>query len=199
MLEPSSIISIPSNLHGIMTLLRTFPKDEYTVGWICALEQEMAAAEAMLEEFHGDLQEQDRSDHNTYTLGQIKDHKIAIACLPAGIYGTNAAATAATHMSRTFQSIRIGLMVGIGGGIPSDAHDIRLGDIVVSQPNGTNGGVIQHDMGKVVGEGEFRRTGNLNSPPMAMLTALSHLEAKHRRRGSLIPEILVSMIKETQR
>lgn len=33
-------------------------------------------------------------------------------------------------------------MVGIGGGIPSSHADIRLGDIVVSQPTDTFGGVI---------------------------------------------------------
>jgi nucleoside phosphorylase len=33
-------------------------------------------------------------------------------------------------------------MVGIGGGIPSTKNDIRLGDIVVSLPEGQHGGVI---------------------------------------------------------
>jgi ankyrin repeat domain-containing protein 50 len=33
-------------------------------------------------------------------------------------------------------------MVGIGGGVPIEAHDIRLGDVAVSQPARTFGGVI---------------------------------------------------------
>jgi hypothetical protein len=44
---------------------------------------------------------------------------------------------------------------GIGGGIPSDEEDdIRLGDVVVSKPTATFGGVmVQYDMGKVTERG----------------------------------------------
>jgi hypothetical protein len=40
---------------------------------------------------------------------------------------------------------------GIGGGIPGDEEDdIRLGDVVVSKPTATFGGVVvQYDVGKV--------------------------------------------------
>jgi hypothetical protein len=57
-----------------------------------------------------------------------------MACLPAGMYGTNSAATVANNMLRTFTGIPFGLMVGIGGGIPNlnQGWDIRLGDVVVS-------------------------------------------------------------------
>lgn len=174
----------------------TFPKDEYNVGWICALDCEMAAAKAMLDEVHGDPEELDPTDQNHYTLGQIADHKVVIAGLPAGIYGTNAAATVAKDMSRTFKSIRIGLMVGIGGGAPSDTHDIRLGDIVVSQPSATSGGVIQHDLGKTVTGSKFQRTGMLNSPPKALLTALKRMKTEHELRDSEIPKNLDNMLKE---
>ena len=36
-------------------------------------------------------------------------------------------------MLSSFESIRFGLMVGIGGGIPSEKHDIRLGNVAVSK------------------------------------------------------------------
>jgi hypothetical protein len=51
-------------------------------------------------------------------------------------------------MRTTFPSIRFGLMVGIGGGVPSTNEDIRLGDIVISKPTGVLGGVVQYDYGK---------------------------------------------------
>ncbi|GAM42304.1 hypothetical protein TCE0_044r16159 [Talaromyces pinophilus] len=70
-------------------------------------------------------------------------------------------------------SLRIGLMVGIGGGAPSVQNDIRLGDIVVSGPEGSSGGVIQHDMGKIGKNGKIQRTGSLNSPPKSLLNALA--------------------------
>ncbi|KAA8641512.1 uncharacterized protein ATNIH1004_011648 [Aspergillus tanneri] len=123
--------------------------EEYQIGWICALPIEAAAAQEMLDESFGTLEEQDSTDTNIYILGRIGKHLVVIACL-GGQYGTTSATTVANNMMRTFsKSLRIGLMVGIGGGIPSAAHDIRLGDIVVSYPTGTCGGVVQHDMGKV--------------------------------------------------
>lgn len=60
--------------------------------------------------------------------------------------------------------IKLGLMVGIGGGVPSQISDVRLGDVVVSLPDGIHGGVIQYDLGKMESEG-FRRKGHLDQPP----------------------------------
>jgi hypothetical protein len=37
-------------------------------------------------------------------------------------------------MLSTFKRLRFGLMVRIGGGVPSQDNDIRLGDVVVSMP-----------------------------------------------------------------
>lgn len=56
--------------------------NDYTVGWICALPLEMAAAKAMLDEVHPDLSSS-LGDHNTYTLGTVGSHNIVIACLPS--------------------------------------------------------------------------------------------------------------------
>jgi hypothetical protein len=53
-----------------------------------------------------------------------------IVVLPDREYGTAVAATVARDMLHSFPNIRIGLMVGIGGGAPSLKHDIRLGDIL---------------------------------------------------------------------
>jgi hypothetical protein len=59
-------------------------------------------------------------------------------------------------MRSTFPAIRFGLMVGIGGGVPSKKIDIRLGDVVVSKPTaGTFGGVLQYDFGKTISRGRF--------------------------------------------
>jgi hypothetical protein len=51
---------------------------DYTVGWICALPTEMAAAQAMLDERHNPLQ-QDPDDHNTYILGSIGVHNVVLS------------------------------------------------------------------------------------------------------------------------
>ncbi|KAK1621903.1 hypothetical protein BDP81DRAFT_387273, partial [Colletotrichum phormii] len=171
--------------------------EDYTVGWVCALPLEMAAAKGMLDQLHPNLPWQDPADHNSYVLGQVQGHNVVIACLPAGIYGTTPAATVAKDLLRTFKSIRFGLMVGIGGGVPSRKHDIRLGDIVVSQPAETSGGVIQYDRGKTVQEGEFQRTGSLNAPPQVLLAALGRLQADHLIEDSRIPHFISELISKS--
>jgi nucleoside phosphorylase len=61
--------------------------------------------------------------------------------------------------------------------------DIRLGDVVVSQPHQGYGGVIQYDFGKTTPSG-FERTGFLNSPPPILLSAVTKMRANHLRRRS---------------
>src|ERR1700722_13567127 len=150
--------------------------EDYTVAWICALPLEAAAAKAMLDKTHLQLS-QYKDDDNAYMLGEISGHNIVIACLPSGTYGTIPAATVAANMRTTFPSIRFGLMVGIGGGVPSMNNDIRLGDVVVSKPSGVLGGVVQYDHGKTVASGAFQQTGMMNRPPQVLLNAIARLHA----------------------
>ena len=91
-------------------------REDYTIGWICALPVELAAAQEMLDEEH-DTPQCDAHDTNIYTCGRIDQHNIVIACLPEGQTGTHSAAAVANQMKSTFKSIRFGLMVGIGGGV----------------------------------------------------------------------------------
>jgi nucleoside phosphorylase len=158
------------------------PKN-YTVGWLCAIVTEFVAAQALFDEEHDELEASADSDNNSYALGRIGKHNVVIAVLPKSEYGTTSAATVARDMMRTFCNIRIGLMVGIGGGAPNARHDIRLGDIVVSSRDGDKGGVMQYDYGKAIQANEFKLTGTLNQPPQILLTAVSSLEAKYKKRG----------------
>ena len=157
---------------------------DYTVGWVCALPIELAAAAELLDEEHRDPP-QDPNDTNLYTLGRIGEHNTVIACLPAGQIGPGAAAAVAIQMKSKFTAIRFSLMVGIGGGVPSSSSDVRLGDVVISQPFMEHGGVVQYDSGKTNPSG-FTRTGSLNAPPIILLNALSKLTAnKYRGRSNL--------------
>ncbi|PNP58992.1 hypothetical protein THARTR1_01240 [Trichoderma harzianum] len=162
---------------------------DYAIGWICALPKEQTAAIAMLDRKHPDLPSL-ANDDNAYTFGSIASHNIVIACLPKGRYGTNSAATIATKMLSSFPSIKFGLLVGIGGGIPSK---VRLGDVVVSTPIDQYPGVVQWDLGKAEDGGIFRRIGALNSPPNALLKVLSKLESEHEMQDSKIPIFLDEM------
>ena len=161
---------------------RLRPKD-YTVGWICALPIELAAAQEMLDEKH-EGPPYDSFDANLYTLGCIGCHNVVLSCLSAGQIGPQSAANVATRMKAKFTSIRFGLMVGIGGGVPSSERDMRLGDVVVSQPHLEHGGVVQYDSGKTGPDGWKTRTGWLNAPPAVLLQAVSELRARYYRDRS---------------
>jgi nucleoside phosphorylase len=170
---------------------------DYSVAWICALPLEMAAAKVMLEEIHRPLP-QPPTDQNAYTLGRLSGHNVAIACLPSGVCGMTSAATVLAHMLSTFPSLRFGLMVGIGGGVPSKDIDIRLGDVVVSMPTATSGGVIQYDYGKTVRDGCFQRTGLLNKPPQILLTALAQMRSNYMVGERPIGGTMSAIMRENQ-
>ncbi|KAH1419519.1 hypothetical protein KXX32_008710, partial [Aspergillus fumigatus] len=163
--------------------------DDYTIGWICALPVETAAAKLMLDKIHPPLPRLPM-DQNTYIFGSIGEHNIVIATLPTGVYGNTSAATVGMQLLSSFHAIRFVFMVGIGGGVPSSHADIRLGDVVVSQPTDTSGGVIQYDLGKALSGGRFKRTGMLNRPHKVLLTALATLQAHHLTEGSQIVEFV---------
>ncbi|RFN46936.1 ankyrin repeat protein [Fusarium flagelliforme] len=151
------------------------PPEKYTVGWICALRCELKAARTMLDEEHVALRVQSEQDGNNYLLGRIGPHNVAITSLPQA--GNNRGATAAKSMQTTFPNMKFCLMVGVGGGVPSKDpswNDVRLGDIVVSEPTENSGGVIQYDMGKRE-IGGFVRRGTLNKPPGLLLAAMKTL------------------------
>lgn len=159
---------------GMRKEILNLPPENYTVGWICAIPSELIAARAMLDAEHAQLKTQPKHDENNYILGSIGGHHVTIACLPE--YGANRAAVAAKSMQSTFPSLRFGLLVGIGGGVPSAENDIRLGDLVVSKPTERGGGVIQYDLGRMEVDG-FRRLGTLNKPPTLLRTAITNLRS----------------------
>jgi nucleoside phosphorylase len=170
---------------------RQLCREDYTVGWVCALPVELAAALEMLDEEHVALN-QDPLDENIYSLGSVAGHNVVIVCLPAGRIGNNPAAAVATQIKATFNSIRFGLIVGIGGGVPSAEADIRLGDVVVSKPDKTFSGVVQYDSGKATLSG-FERTGSLNSPPQILLAALANVQANEFRGRSKVAEYIAKL------
>src|SRR5580700_5853317 len=164
--------------------------DDYTVACICPIGVELAPVEAMLDEMHQSLSIS--RDKNSYSLGRMGVHNVVIAVMPE--IGNNSAAGVATQLLNDFTSIRFGLLVGTGGGIPGDDEDdIRLGDVVVSKPTATFGGVVQFDKGKIHSNGQFERTGALKKPPAVLMANVQRLEAQHRRISNQISKFLSEM------
>jgi nucleoside phosphorylase len=166
---------------------------DYTVGWICALEMELSAAIKVLDYEHPRLPSVGR-DLNIYRFGSINRHNVVIACLPDGETGNNPAAMVATRMTLNFPSLRFGLMVGIGGGVPSlPDNDVRLGDVVVSSAVGKHGGIVQYDRGKSHQKEDFERTGSLDRPPEVVRQAITQLRAAYRMGHSKLAKYLMEI------
>ncbi len=195
---------------------KTVPSSEYpkySVGLICAFPTESSMARAMLDAEHGRPQKCGGGDHNAYSLGEIGGNNVVIAHLPEASLGFPSEAAAAKHMLRTFKHIRFGLLLGVGSGAPGASDDIRLGDVVVSEPSGGIGGVIRFERSsaaaastsimssKPAGGGsgdsgaEFVLVGGLVPPPVVLLTALSALKAEHELADSKMCEYLARAAK----
>jgi hypothetical protein len=74
-------------------------------------------------------------------------------------------------------------MVGIGGGAPSEGHDIRLGDIVVGTSKNGKNELLQYDFGKTIQNRDFRRIESRSNTPLVLQNAVSGLEADYSLNG----------------
>ena len=81
-------------------------RDAYSVGIICALAKEKAAAKAMLDEVHSRLPPAS-GDENDYTFGKIGEHGVVIACLPGDMGTTSASAVAVTIVTAAARAAAI--------------------------------------------------------------------------------------------
>ncbi|KAK8117685.1 PFS domain-containing protein [Apiospora kogelbergensis] len=170
--------------------------EDYSVAIVCAIGFEMSAVRYMLDKEHPRLPTRD-GDSNLYILGELSGHNIALACLP-GNQGKGAAAVVATNMARTFPCIKWRFLVGIGGGVPSIKHDIRLGDVVVSMPEGPYGGVVQYDLGKDKDDA-LRLKGFLSAPPSLLRSAVETMRSDHLVHENKVEEYLSTMLRRGAR
>ncbi|GKT43278.1 uncharacterized protein ColSpa_03459 [Colletotrichum spaethianum] len=170
--------------------------DEYTIAVVCAMSFEMSAVRYMLDREHPRLRAKD-GDSNIYVLGELSGHNVVLAWLP-GQQGKGAAATVATNLARTFPCIKFRFLVGIAGGVPSDKHDIRLGDVVVSMPEGQFGGVVQYDLGKDTDAG-FLLKGSLWPPPSILRSAAEMMRSDHLASDNKIGDFVATMLQKGPR
>ncbi|KAI1748716.1 nucleoside phosphorylase domain-containing protein [Xylaria castorea] len=166
--------------------------EAYTVAVVCAIEFEMSAVRYMLDEEHQRLPNKP-GDPNRYILGQLSGHDTIVAWLP-WLQGKSAAAMVAANLDRTYPSIKWRFLTGIGGGVP-ESHDIRLGDVVVSMPEGRYGGLVQYDLGKDVDSG-FQLKGFLSAPPTELRSAVCEMKSDHRVSDNKIDRFITAMLQK---
>ncbi|KAL4862579.1 hypothetical protein BDV12DRAFT_178605 [Aspergillus spectabilis] len=188
----SSTIIPKSSQNSLSTLPpQISPRDVYKYAVICPMAVEMTPVLAILDESYAEVPSP--RGRNAYTLGRIGHHKVVVTVMPDT--GTNSAAMVATQLRNDFPFLRFGLLVGVGGGIPNPpTYDIRLGDVVVSKPTNTFGGVVQFDRGKISTDRDFERTGSLNKPPAIVMATLETLIAQHKLNGDTLSNHLSGML-----
>ncbi|KAI9737238.1 MAG: hypothetical protein M1818_005770 [Claussenomyces sp. TS43310] len=173
------------------------PLQQIRIGIISPLSIELAAVQDTLDEEYEDVARAFPNDPNLYTLGRIGKHHVVVASLPSGINGMLAPNDVAGNLTRTFPYVKALLLVGIGGGVPNTEHDIRMGDVVVSQPLGTHAGVVYYNHGKSREGGRFEPTGFQRPPPLNLLSALTNLKAQHFRDKTNLPSYVAKFQKKT--
>ncbi|EFY98005.1 ankyrin repeat protein [Metarhizium robertsii] len=172
-------------------------RDDYSVGWVCALPIEVAAAKATLDRIHGNLPPgPDSDDNNNYILGSLQGHNVVLAYPNFGVYGKTSVASVATQLHANFKSIRFNLMVGIAGGVPDTKGDIRLGDIVVSKSTAGWPGVVQYDLNAERAEDQFIRGRALDQPTRLLLTATGKAETAAIFDESQIPQYISEIVRK---
>ncbi|KAJ4861377.1 hypothetical protein T069G_02331 [Trichoderma breve] len=88
--------------------------------------------------------------------------------------------------------------VGIGGGVPSTAKDIRLGDVFVGDPATDAGGVVEYDSDEISRGGKFVYRRFPNSLPRDLRNAMGTLKAD-RQLGHKLSEHLQGMLKNCKK
>lgn len=150
-----------------------------TIGILTALPRECAAVRRMLQ---GEVRwkAEGEGGGRDYYIGEVPSdggaaHVVAVALLQD--MGNNSAALRAQALLHHFPKVRHLVMCGIAGGVPQPGepeHDVRLGDIVVSN----RGGVVQYDLVKEHPDGKEDHRHPPRPPSPELLDAARHLQTE---------------------
>lgn len=172
-------------------------RDDYLVGWVCALPIEVEAAKAALDCIHDNLpSNQNLDDTNNYILGSLQGHNVVLAYPDFGVYGETSVAGVAAQLHAGFKSVEFNLMVGIAGGVPDTKEDTRLGDIVVSKSTAGQPGVVQYDVNDERAEDQFIRGRALDQPTPLLLTAMGKAETAAIFGESKLPQYISEAVRK---
>ncbi|KAF2999955.1 hypothetical protein E8E14_003465 [Neopestalotiopsis sp. 37M] len=151
-------------------------RQEIGVAIICALSWEADAVEVLCDKIY-DIHAYGKApgDANIYNVVQMGRHKVVILYLPA--MGKSNAAASAMSCLHSFPNIRLALLTGICGGIPSPYTnaEILLGDVIVSDR------LVLYDFGRRFPEG-FTRKDTVSDNPRKPLPGIAAFLSKLKTR-----------------
>lgn len=156
---------------------RPHNRNAFQIAIICALPLESDAVEAMFDDFweRDDTYGKAGGDSNAYTTGRIGGHNVVLVFMPGMGKGHSASVTASLRSS--FEEIRLDLVVGICGGVPSapdDGKEILLGDVIIST------GIVQYDLARQFSDQAVRKDtlqDNLGRPNVEIRAFLSKVKS----------------------
>jgi hypothetical protein len=145
------------------------------------LRVEVDAVEAFFDEYYEDdfLYGKAPGDANSYTTGKIGEHNVVPAYMPG--MGRASSASVAASFRSSFYGIKLGIIVGVCGGVPTstdDQKEILLGDVIIST------GLIQFDFGRRYSSGVVSKDtleDSLGWPNTEIRAFLTKLETKRNR------------------
>ncbi|KAF3185460.1 hypothetical protein TWF225_005242 [Orbilia oligospora] len=158
-------------------------RGDFEVAIICALQAEFEAVEGLLDEHwedkgayaHGKAQ----GDPNSYSVGLMSNHPVVLVYMPS--MGKGTAANVAGSLRSSFPGIKLGLVVGICGGVPAGKNggsDMLLGDIIISTV------IVEYDNGRQLPNRVVRRD-TLNDNRIPALTLPISLRKNILRNGDI--------------
>lgn len=146
---------------------------------------ELLPARLMLDEEHQTPLYNTHFDENTYVFGSLNGHTVVIGTCSRGATGNVNASLLTGSMFKTFPNIRMAVLVGIGGGIPSPKVDkdpmgnLHLGDVGVGCPGDGKPACVYHSRGRSIVDGQFEMLGTVPDPDWRLTNALSVLASDH--------------------
>ncbi|KAL8402640.1 hypothetical protein RB596_009125 [Gaeumannomyces avenae] len=129
-------------------------RNGFHIAIICALPFESNAVDLLFDEFYDDASYgRVVGDTNSYTTGRVGNHAVVLLVLPS--MGKETAAACSRSLQSSFPNIRLALIVGVCGGLPSvpakdvlprvgndTERDLFLGDVIISTS------IINYDFGR---------------------------------------------------
>lgn len=173
-------------LEATTSLDRPSSREDFEIALICALRIESDAVEALFDVCYEGNQSYGKApgDTNAYTTGRMAGHNVVLAFMPGKGKVNSSSVAAGFRMS--FPNIKLGLVVGICGGVPGGEdgeNEVLLGDIIISTA------LIQYDFGRQYDNRVVRRdtlNDNLSRPTAqirSFLTKYSGLKGRKTLGG----------------
>lgn len=152
-------------------------RTDYHVAWISPLSDlELLPSRLMLDEEHEAPDYDTSYDDNVYICGTMGGHNVVIATCPPGSTGNVNAGRVADPLFKTFSSLRMTLLIGVGGGVPyaqprdDPTEDVHLGDVVVGWPGDGVPACVCYDSESCV---------TMDKPDRLLFNALAKLASDH--------------------